>query len=106
MTEKKPFDHAFTFKDDFAVREHFADEAFGIMLTGSVAKITFTVSRAEDPKPGYKGPPKGLKVPVARVALPAQGFADLYNKMHQMLIALEKQGVVVRENGEAKVTIQ
>lgn len=106
MTEKKPFDHAFTFKDDIAVKEQFADEAYGLMLTGSVAKITFTVSRPDDPKPGHKGPPKGLKVPVARVALPAQGFADLYNKMHQMLVALEQQGIVIRENGKAKSTIQ
>lgn len=106
MSQSKPFDHAFPFKDDLSAKEQFADEAYSLQLSGSVAKITFTASRAEDIKPGYKGPPKGQKVAVARIALPAQGFADLYNKMHRMLTALEAQGIVTRENGEAKATIQ
>lgn len=106
MSQSKSFDHAFTFKDDLGVREQFADEAYALVLSGSVAKIVFTVSRPDEVKPGYKGPPKGQKVPVARIALPTQGFAELYNKMHNMLLALEQRGLVVRENGEAKATIQ
>lgn len=108
MEEKKPFDHAFTFKDDLSVREIFADGIHGIQVGGGVAKLTFTASRmSEEMKLGHKGPPKGYKAPVARIAFPAPAFADLYNKMNQLMAAMEAQGLVKREaGGVAKATMQ
>src|SRR5690606_26113296 len=106
MGTNKPFDDAFTFKDDLGVRDIYADGVHAISLGGPIAKFTFTVSRPDDMKPGHKGPPKGHKVPVARVAMSAQGFADLYNKMHHIIMALEGQGLFTREDGKAKATLQ
>lgn len=106
MSQKKPFDDAFTFKEDNSVRDQFADEAYSVFLSGSVAKLTFTASRPDLGKTGPKGMPKGHKIPVARIALPAQGFAELYNKMHQLLLVMEAQGLVTRDGEKAKATIQ
>jgi hypothetical protein len=103
---KKPYDDAFTFKDDLAVREVFADGVHLITVDGTVAKITLTVSRPDDLKPGFKGPPKGHKVAVTRLAMPAAAFATLFNQMNNLMLLLEKQGLVKREGVPPSETVQ
>lgn len=106
MEQKQPFDHAFAFKDDLNVREVFADGLYLITVDGTTAKITLTVSRPDDPEPGYDGPAKGYKVPVARLALSAPAFANLFNQMNQLMNLLEAKGIVRREGQQVQSTVQ
>jgi hypothetical protein len=104
--DNKPFDAAFSFKDDLNVREIFADGLHLITVEGTIAKITLTVSRPDDPKPGQKGPPRGYKVPVARLALTTPALAHLFNQVSQIMHILEAQGLVKREGQIVRPTIQ
>lgn len=104
--EKKPFDHAFAFKDDLGVRETFADGLHLMTFDGAVAKLTFTVSRPDEIKEGFKGPPRGQKVPAARLVLPAPALAALFNQLHQLMGALEAQGLVTRDGDAVRPTVQ
>lgn len=104
--DSKPFDAAFSFKDDLNVREIFADGLHLITVEGTTAKITLTVSRPDDPKPGRKGPPSGYKIPVARLVLSTPAFAHLFNQMSQIMHILEAQGVVKREGQVVRPTVQ
>lgn len=96
--EKKPYDHAFQYKDVPAVAETFADGVHLVTVDGSTARMTLTISRGEAPKPNQKGPPQGQKLTAARVVMPTPAFVELYNQMHQMISGLERVGAVVRDD--------
>lgn len=104
--DKQAFDHAFTFKDNPAVAETFVDGIHLAAMYGHNFRLTFTVSRADDPKPGRKGPPTGQKVIAERLVMSLQCAADLYNRLDGMFKTLEMQGVLTRDGGAVKPTVQ
>jgi hypothetical protein len=103
--DKKPYDRAFTFKDDPGVRETFADGIHLVTVDGSTLRIVFTVGRADPPKTGNKQP-TGNRVAVARLVMPLPGLAELYNQLDGMVRGLESQGLLTRGGGGVKPTVQ
>ena len=103
--EKKPFNHAFTFKDNPNVHETFADGVHQILVDGSTLKLDLTVSRSDLPKSGNKTP-TGNNVIAARLVMPLPALATLYNQLDQMVRGLETQGLLHRGGGEVKPTVQ
>jgi hypothetical protein len=105
--ENKPYDHAFQYKDIPTVPETFADGVHLLTVDGSTMRIVFTVSRSDaEQQPGSKSP-RGQKATAARLVMPLKGFAELYNKLDQMVSGLESQGLLKRERGEGlKATVQ
>ena len=95
---KKPYDHAFQFKDNPTITETFADGVHLITVDGSNAKITFTASRSDPPKPGNKAP-TGAKVVTARLVLSAPALTALFNQLQQLMAGMEQMGVIQREGG-------
>ena len=103
--EKKSFDHAFSFKDNPAVTETFADGVHLISVDGSTLRIVFTVARADPPKTGNKTA-TGQKVAAARLVMPLPALAELYNQLDGMVRGLESQGLLTRGDGAVKPTVQ
>ena len=106
MEQTQPFDHAFTAKDDLAVKETFIDGVGLIAIHSGTARIALTVSRADEPKPGRKGPPTGQKVIASRLVMPVNALAELYNKLDQLMKGLAEQGLVRFESDGARPTVQ
>lgn len=102
--EKKPFDHAFPYKDISSVAETFADGIHLITVDGTTARITLSATRSDAPK-GNQKMPSGQKVTAARIVLPTPAFLELYNQMEQIISGMEQQGIIVREGGALR-TIQ
>lgn len=105
--DSKPFDHAFKVKDSPELMETLVDGVQFMTIQGQTARFIFTVSRPDEPKPGHKGPPTGQKIVAARLAMPLPAFADLYNKIEQMVRGLETQGLLTRSGSSGvKPTVQ
>jgi hypothetical protein len=102
--EQKPYDHAFQYKDIPSVAETFADGLHLLTVDATTARMTLTVSRGDEPKPNYKGPPTGQKATAARIVMPVPALLNLYNQLSQLVMGLEAQGLIRRE-GE-KLTVQ
>jgi hypothetical protein len=102
--ENKPYDHTFTFKDIPSVAEAFADGVHLVTVDSTTTRITFTVSRSDPPQTGNKRP-TGQKAVAARLVLSNPAMAELFNQLNRMVHALEQQGIMKRDGGEAR-TVQ
>lgn len=101
---KKPYDHAFQYKDVPTIGETFADGIHQIQVDGTTLRITFTVSRGDAPKSSSKDPPVGVKATAARLVMPLPALATLYNQLERMVRGLEQQGLLQRSPKGLKTT--
>lgn len=105
MTQGAP-DLKLPYKDLPNVPEIFADGLELITFNGQFAKVTLTVDRMDEPRPGNKKP-TGNKVTAARLVLSPNAVIDLHNRMSQLIAVLEQSGVVKRQPPFAiKSTVQ
>ncbi|MEA3003742.1 MAG: hypothetical protein QOH81_2530 [Sphingomonadales bacterium] len=100
--KKSPF--RLPYKDIVGVAETYADSVESIVFHGNTLGVILTVSRFEEPKPPR--PPSGARVPAVRLVMSANGFIELYNKLHQLVSGLAAQGILTMEGQEAKPTVQ
>lgn len=104
--DKKPFDHAFQFKDNPDLAETFADGIHQITVDGSTLRITLTASRGELPK-GNKTSISGYKALAARLVMPTPMLAELYNQLDQIVRGMEAKGLLTRSGSSGvKPTVQ
>lgn len=71
----------------------------------STARIVLSVSRTYVPKPDRKVT-TGYATTACRLAMPTVAFLELYNQMHIVMRRMEKNGLVRREGGAIKPTLQ
>lgn len=103
---KKPPLAALPFNDDPAIRETFADTVEQVVIDDSGLRILFGVTRVTLPKAGDKDV-GGYRTVAARIVMPVQGLAALYNQLHQIVRGLEQQGLLSREkDGGVQPTLQ
>jgi len=79
-------------RDD--VQETFADTLEKLMFDGKTLRLEFCVHRMDAHQP--PAPPGGKKYPICRLVLPADGLIDIYNKLNNIISAMEKKGLVKR----------
>ena len=72
----KPFDHAFTLKDNANVQETFADGVEALALYNSMFRLILTVSRPDPPKTGSKSV-SGHKSVAARIVMPPAAISTI-----------------------------
>lgn len=83
------------FVDRPEVTETFADSSRAVTFDGQTMRIEFCTIRMDEPKP--PGPPTGRQYPVCRLVLTPSAAVDLFNKLQQIMAALE-QGGAIRKN--------
>lgn len=76
------------------VSEAFADTIEKMSFDGQTLRIELCVTRMDDPKPPH--PPTGRKYTACRLVLPPIAALDLLNKLQQLVVMLEQQGIVKR----------
>lgn len=72
--------------------ESFSDSLGLLTFNDGVMRLEFRVIRYNEPKPPK--PPTGTSYPVARLALSPDAAVDLYNRLSQLINAMEQQGLV------------
>ena len=90
----KPFNPVVHFEDRNEVNEIFADSIHGMIFDGQTMRIEFCVTRMDTPQPPNE--PTARQIPVSRIVLPPNTAIDLYNRLQQILQALEKEGKITR----------
>ena len=80
------------------VNEIFADSLALSTFDGAAARLTFCVRRMQEPQPGK--PPQFKKYPVCRMVLTPDATVELFNRLNQMMGALQKLGLVKMEPGK------
>ena len=60
--------------------------------------LHFSVMRFGEPKP--PNPPKGKRIPCARLVMPVQTAVELYNGLEKMMGLFEQQGLIKRDAGK------
>ena len=75
--------------------ETFTDHIEKFFFDGNTLRIEFCVKRIEDAQP--QKTPSGKPSPVCRLVLHQEAAIDLINKLQGLTAALEKQGVVKRQ---------
>ena len=66
------------------------------MVDGAALKMEFVVNRLDVPKEGKRA--SGRRLPVCRLVMPPKGAIKLYNKLSQMMAALEQAGAITRQH--------
>jgi len=84
--------NAYAFIDNPGLAETYADALQNLVFDGATFRFTFTVNRLDPPKPPE--PPKGGQYPACRLVMPLTGVLSLYQNLHNMIEALEKQGII------------
>jgi len=74
------------------VSETFADSLRAISYDGQTMRIEFCAMRMDDLTPPT--PPAGRQYPVCRLVLTPNAGIDLFNKLQQIMAALEQSGAV------------
>jgi len=98
----KPEKPLLPYKDNPAVQEVFADSMELLTFNGQYAHLTLTVNRLEETAQGDE--PKGTRTTAARVVMSPNLLTTLYNKMSQLVGAMEQQGLVTRgDKGQNKL---
>ncbi len=82
----------YVFVDDPGVTETYADSIQNLVFDGATFRFTFVVNRLDPPQPPE--PPKGRQIPACRLVMPLIGALALYQNLHNMVEALEKQGII------------
>lgn len=90
--------------DRAEVGETFADSMTLSTFDGAAARITFSVMRMQDPQAGK--PAQFKRYPVCRMVLTPQAVVELYNRLNQMMGALQKLGLVKIEPGKPPQSIE
>jgi hypothetical protein len=80
------------------VTETFADSLALSTFDGAATRLTFCVRRMQEPQPGK--PPQFKKYPVCRMVLTPDATVELFNRLNQMMGALQKLGLVKLEPGK------
>ena len=101
---KKPTLADLPFKDDPTVREIYADSLQQATIDDNGLRLVFGVNRPLLPSGGEKRL-GGYRTVAARIAMPQQGLAQLYNELDRIVRALESSGLLKRESGGSK-TVQ
>jgi hypothetical protein len=78
--------------------ETFADAMTLSTFDGTATRLTFCVSRMQDPQAGK--PAQFKRYPVARLVLTPHATVELFNRLNQMMGALQKLGLVKLEPGK------
>jgi hypothetical protein len=90
----KPFNPTVQFHDRTDVSETFADSVHGLIFDGQTMRIEFCTTRMNAPQP--PADPTATQYPVCRLVLPPAAAIDLFNRMQQIMQALEKDGKITR----------
>lgn len=84
--------------------ETFTDHIEKFFFDGQTLRIEFAVRRVEEAQP--QKPPTGKRYPVCRLVLHQEAAIDLINKLQGLTAALEKQGVLKRQQPAKSETPQ
>lgn len=88
-----------TYVDLPDLTETFSDHVEKFFFDGNTLRVEFCVRRVEDAQPNKT--PSGKRYPVCRLVLHQEAAIDLINKLQGLTAALEKQGVLKRQQPEA-----
>jgi hypothetical protein len=77
--------------------ETFSDSLALTTFDGAAARLTFCVMRMQEPQAGR--PAQFKKYPVSRLVLTPDATVELFNRLNQMMGALQKLGLVKIEPG-------
>jgi hypothetical protein len=86
------------------LNETFVDSLALSTFDGAAARLTFCVMRMQEPQPGK--PAQFKKYPVCRMVLTPDATVELFNRLNQMMGALQKLGLVKIEPGKAPQTVE
>jgi len=89
-----PFNPQIRFEDRPEISETFADSIHGLIFDGQTMRIEFCTTRMDPPQPPME--PTARQYPVCRLVMPPNAAIDLFNRLQQILQALEKDGKVTR----------
>jgi hypothetical protein len=92
-----------TFVDRPEVSETFADAVRTVGFDGQTMRIEFCITRMDEPKP--PNPPTARQYPCCSLVLSANAGVDLFNRLQQIMSALEQTGAIKR-NMPTPPTIQ
>jgi len=84
--------------------ETFVDSMGLSTFDGAAARLTFCVMRMQEPQQGKR--PQFKKYPVCRMVLPPDAVVDLFNRLNQMMGALQKLGLVKIEPGKPPQAVE
>jgi hypothetical protein len=80
------------------IAETYADSLGISSFDGTALRITFCISRVQEPKPPK--PPQFKRYPAVRLVLSPYGAVELFNQLQQMMGAMAKMGLVNMEPGK------
>ena len=83
------------FVDRPEVIETFADSIRAITFDAQTMRIEFCVSRMDEPNPPK--PPTSRQYPACRLVLTPNAALVLFNKLRQIMNAMEKSGAIKKE---------
>lgn len=92
-----------TFVDRPEVSETFADAIRAVSFDGQTMRIEFCITRMDEPKPPNQ--PTARQYPSCRLVLTANAAVELFNRLQQIMSALEQTGAIKR-NMPTPQTIQ
>jgi hypothetical protein len=84
--------------------ETFVDSLALSTFDGAAARLTFCVLRMQEPEPGK--PAQFKRYPVCRMVLTPDATVELYNRLNQMMGALQKLGLVKIEPGKPPQAVE
>jgi hypothetical protein len=77
------------------ISEIFVDFLRGVDINGGVMRFEFVVKRYSEPEEGESDDSRTCTA--CRLALPIAGVIDLFEKLKELVKALEQQGLIHRE---------
>jgi hypothetical protein len=80
------------------LNETFVDSLALTTFDGAAARLTFCVMRMQEPQAGK--PAQFKKYPVCRMVMTPDATVELFNRLNQMMGALQKLGLVKIEPGK------
>ncbi len=80
------------------LNETFVDSLALSTFDGAAARLTFCVTRMQEPQAGK--PAQFKRYPICRMVLTPDAVVELYNRLNQMMGALQKLGLVKIEPGK------
>jgi hypothetical protein len=86
------------------LNETFVDSMGLSTFDGAAARLTFCVMRMQEPQQGKQAQFK--RYPVCRMVLTPEAMVDLFNRLNQMMGALQKLGLVKLEPGKPPQAIE
>ena len=86
------------------LNETFVDSMGLSTFDGVAARLTFCVMRMQEPQQGKQA--QFNRYPVCRMVLTPEAMVDLFNRLNQMMGALQKLGLVKLEPGKPPQAIE